>query len=221
MLCASGLAQEPEQAAVIRSVDAAVKARVDNVLGFTDIEHYVVYRGDDETHPAAEMTVRDTYKKGVGKTYTVLSQSGSSMVLHFGLKPLLDNEKAINLPGSVAQSWFTSTNYEMRLKPGRIQKLNGRDCYVLAVTAKRKAPNMIDGTLWVDARDGSIVQIQGVASKSPSVFAGTTHMMRQYANIDGFPMATHARAESDSFLFGRTVVVIDYSNYSLQLKTAK
>ncbi len=54
------------------------------------------------------------------------------------------------------------------------------------------------GTMWVDAKDFSIVQIEGVATKSPSMFAGATHMMRQYANIDGFSMATHARAESDS-----------------------
>ena len=67
-------------AALIRSIDAAVAARVDNILGFTDIEHYSVYRGGDETHPVAEMTVRDTYKKGVGKEYTVLSQSGSGIV---------------------------------------------------------------------------------------------------------------------------------------------
>ena len=221
MLRASGPAQEPKQAAVIQSVDAAVKARVDNVLGFTDIEHYRVYRGDDQTHPAAEMTVRDTYKKGAGKTYTVLSQSGSSLVIRFGLKPLLDNETAINVPGQVEKSWFTSANYEMRLKSGAVERLNGRDCFALAITPKQKAPNMIDGTLWVDTRDGSIVQIEGVASKSPSVFAGTTHMMRQYVNIGGYPMATHARAESNSFLFGRTVVVIDYSNYNLQLKTGK
>jgi hypothetical protein len=43
-------------------------------------------------------------------------------------------------------------------------------------------------------------------------------MMRQYANINGYSMAMHARAESDSFFFGRTVVTIDYSNYNLQLK---
>ncbi len=100
------------------------------------------------------MTVRDTYKKGEGKEYTVLSQSGSGIVLRFGLKPLLDNEKSINKPGNVEKSWFTSANYEMKLKAGGVQKLNGRDCYVLAVTAKRKAPNTINGTLWVDARDG-------------------------------------------------------------------
>ena len=80
---------------------------------------------------------------------------------------------------------------------------------------------MIDGTLWVDANDGSIVEIEGVASKSPSPFAGTTHMMRQYTNIEGFPMAMHARAESKSVLFGRTVVLIDYTDYHLHVQRGR
>ena len=214
-------AQQPDQAAIIRQIDAAVAARVDNILQFTDIEHYSVYRGGDQTHPTAEMTVRDTYKKGVGKEYTVLSQSGSGLILRFGLKPLIDNEKTINLPGNWEKSWFTSANYEMTLKPGGVQKLNGRDCYVFAITPRAEAPNLIIGTLWADEKDGSLVQIEGVASKSPSAFAGTTHMMRQYTNIDGFSMAMHARAESTSMLFGRTVVTIDYTDYHLQLRESK
>ena len=213
--------QEPDAAAVIRLVDAAVQARYEQVLGFTDIEHYAVYRGQDQTHPVAEMTVLDTYRKGAGKTYTIQSQRGSAIILHFGLKPLLDNEESVNKPGNVERSWFRSANYEMKLKPGGIQRLHGRDCFVLAVTPKRKAPNLIDGTLWVDAQTGAIAQIDGIASKSPSVFAGTTHMMRQYIQWDGFPMATHARAESNSFLFGRTVVTIDYSDYHLQIRDTK
>jgi hypothetical protein len=218
---ASAAAQAPDQAAIIRQVDAAVAARVDNILEYTAVEHYSVYRSGDETHPVAEMTVRDTYKKGVGKEYTVLSQSGSGIILHFGLKPLIDNEKTINLPGNWEKSWFTSANYEMKLKPGGVQKLNGRDCYVLAITPRGEAANLIIGTLWADAKDGSLVQIDGVSSKSPSAFAGTTHMMRQYTNINGFAMALHARAESTSMLFGRTVVTIDYSNYQLQLRGGK
>ena len=212
---------EPDSAAVIRFIDAAVQARYENVLGFTDIEHYSVYRGSDETHPVAEMTVLDTYKKGDGKTYTILSESGSGIVMRFGLKPLLDNETRINKPVSVEKSWFTSANYEMKLKAGGVQKLNGRDCYVLAITSRRKAPNLIDGTLWVEAVTGSIARIDGIASKSPSPFAGTTHMMRQYMQVEGYPMATNARAESNSFLFGRTVVMIDYSDYKLQLRYGK
>jgi hypothetical protein len=216
----AGPAQQPDAAEVIRLVDTAVRYRVENVLGFTDIEHYTVYRGKDETHPVAELTARDTYKKGVGKSYTVLSQSGSAVVQKFGLRPLLDNEAILNKPGNVEQSWFTSANYDMQLKPEGIRKENGRDCYTILIRARRSAPNMVNGTLWVDAKDGSIVQIEGVASKSPSPFAGTTHMMRQYSQIEGFPMATHARAESSSLLFGRTLILIEYSDYHLEVQTA-
>jgi len=212
---------QPGSAAVVRGIDAEVAGRVANVLAFTDIEHYAVYRGDDPTHPAAQMTARDSYEKDHGKTYTILKQSGSGVVLHYGLHPLLEHEKEINQPGKVDESWFTSANYEMKLKPGGVEKVNGRPCYALAIKPKHDAPNMIDGTLWVDTRDYTIVRVQGVASKRPSIFAGTTQMMRDYENIDGYPMATHARAESDSFLFGRYAVVIDYSDYRLQVRSAK
>ena len=212
-------APAPDEASVVRMIDAAVQDRYATVLGFTDIEHYQVFRGGDQTHTVAEMTVKDTYRKGAGKTYTVLSRSGSDIVLKFGLQPLIDNEQRINNPANVAQSWFTSANYNMRLKPGGLQRLNGQDCFALAIDPKQKAPNLVEGTLWVDARDGSIAQVEGVASKSPSAFAGTTHLMRQYTQIDGFSMAAHARAQSSSLLFGRTVVIIDYSDYHLQLAT--
>lgn len=213
--------QTPNRAAVMDRIDGAVATRVEDVLSFTDIEHYSVYRGSDETHPVAEMTVRDSYKNGAGKEYTILSQSGSGIVQRFGLRPLIESEQTINLPGNVEKSWFTSANYAMKLKPGGIVKLNGRDCYVLAIQPKEKAPNLIAGTLWADARDGTLVRIEGGPSKSPSIFAGATHMMRDYSNIDGFAMAIHARAESSSLLFGRTVVTIDYSDYHLQLRAGK
>ncbi len=211
------VAQTPDAAQVVRGIDEAVQARVENVAGFTDVEHYAVYRGANETHPAAEITVRTTYRKGIGKSYEVLSQSGSALIRKFGLLPLLDNEKTINLPGNVERSWFTSANYDMTPKPGGIQLINGRNCLALTIKPKRKAPNTIAGTLWVDARDYSIVQIDGVASQNPSLLAGTTHMMRQYANVNGYPMATHARAESSNAFFGRTVLTIEYGDYELQL----
>jgi hypothetical protein len=212
---------QPASPVVVRGVDAAVAARVANVLEFTDIEHYSVFRGDDQAHPAAQMTVKDTYKRGQGKTYTILSQSGSGLVLKYGLHPLLQNEESLNEPGKVSGSWFTSANYAMKLKTGAVEKVNGRDCYAIDIKPKHKAPNMIDGTLWVDAKDDSVVRVQGIASERPSILAGTTHMMRDYTNIDGYPMATHARAGSDSFLVGHTVVVIDYSDYHLQVRGAK
>lgn len=217
-IAASSHPQQPDSVAVIRDLDAANISRHNNVLEYSNIEHYAVFRGKDQTHPAAEMTVRVTYKKGAGKSYTVLSQSGSTVVLKYGLYPLLENEKAINDPSRVAQSWFTTANYEMQVQPGVTRRIDGRDCVAVAISPRRKAPNMLEGTLWVDTRDHNLVEVEGVASKKPSVFAGTTKMTRRYVTMTGYAMATHAQAESSSFLFGRTALTIDYSDYHFQLR---
>ncbi len=225
LLCGAGApllgAQQLDPAAVIRQIDEAVLARVNSIASYTAMEHYAVYRGKDETHPVSEMTVRATYRKGVGKSYEVVSEGGSAVIRRLGLDPILEREKDINLPGHVEHAWINSDNYEMRLKTPTPQRLDGRDCLVLAINPRKKASNLIIGALWVDAKDYTIVRLEGTASKSPTIFAGTTHMMRQYARIDGFSMATFARAESNTFLYGKTVVTIDYSHYNIQLSAGK
>jgi outer membrane lipoprotein-sorting protein len=209
-------AQQLDEPAVIKGIDAAVKARLDGMAGYTVTEHYAVFRNNDEVHPVAEMTVKTDYREETGKSYTTISQSGSAIMRSQVLGAILDNEKRLNQPGTREGAWITSANYSMSLKPGGPQVVNGRDCLVLALVPKRSAPYLFDGTLWIDAKDFSIVQLQGVSSKSPSILTGPTKVMRQYATVGGFAQATHARAESDSFLLGPTVVKIDYEGYQIQ-----
>jgi hypothetical protein len=45
--------------------------------------------------------------------------------------------------------------------------------------------------------------------------------MRHYADMNGYSMATNARAVSDSFFLGRTIVTIDYRDYQMQLRPSK
>ena len=211
-------AQQLDSAAVIQQIDAAVKARVESIAGYTVTEHYAVYRNQDEISPVAEMTVKTTYQRDTGKSYTIISQTGSGIIRSLVLGAILDNEKRMSLPGNREGTWITSENYEMKLKPGGTQLLDGRNCLVLELTPKRKSPYLVEGNLWVDSKDGSIVQVQGTSSRSSSVFTGPTHLIRQYAQIGGFPQAAHARAVSNSFMFGETIVKIDYQDYQVQLR---
>jgi len=153
-------ASQPDEAAVIRAIDVAVKARLDAIVGYTVTEHFAVFRGSDETHPVAERTVKTSYQRGKGKSYTILSDSGSELIRKLVLDAILDSEKRINTPGVTDHSYIVSENYQMKLKPGGPQPVDGRDCYVLSISPRAKAPNMIVGTLWVDTRDESIVQLQ-------------------------------------------------------------
>jgi hypothetical protein len=205
-------------AAVYEQIDAAVQHQASNVAAISDVEKYDVYRDGDEVHPVAEVIARMTYRRGVGRSYQILSQRGSTLIRKFGLIPLLNHEVHLSAPGTVEHTWFTTSNYQMKLKSKQLQNLHGRECYVVAINPRHKAPNMIDGTLWVDAKDFSIVKVEGVASRRPSILAGTTHMMREYEQVRGYPMATKARAVSDGGFIGRTVVTIEYSDYHLLLR---
>ncbi len=211
--------QIADEASVIRGVDASVKARIDNVTAYTVTEHYAVFRGHDETHPVAEMLVKTAYRKDSGKSYTILSETGSSLLRREVLGTLLDNEKRISQPGNIETALIDSANYEMKLSTNVRQQLDGRDCLVVALSPRRISPFLFKGTMWVDAKDFSIVQLQGTASKSPFFLAGAAEVSRQYANVNGFPMATHARAVSNSTLLGQTIVKIDYKDYQIDLRT--
>lgn len=219
-LATSAALAQATGAAVYREIDAAVQHRVRHVAAITDVERYDVYRGQDEKNPVAEIKVKATYRRGVGRTYEILSQSGSELIRKFGLIPLLKNENQLSQPGNMEHAWFTSANYEMKLKSDRIEPLDGRPCYELAISPKHKAPNAINGTLWVDAKNFSIVKVEGVASRRPSFLAGSTRLMREYIDVDGFPMATRARAVSNGRFIGRTVVTVEYSQYHLVLNPA-
>jgi hypothetical protein len=207
--------QYDPNAAIIQGVDASVHAREDNLLGYTVTEHYAVFRNHDEQHPVAETVVKTTYQRDSGKNFSVVSTSGS-LLLRKMLEEVLATEKKMTQPSNRITAVITPANYEMTVKGAAV--IDGRNCIVLAIKPRRVSPYLFNGTVWVDAQNQAIVQLEGMAAKSPSIFTGPTQVSRQYATIDGFPMATHARAVSNSSLLGKTVVKIDYTGYHIQAK---
>ena len=194
-----------------------MKNRIDRLADYTVTEHYAVFRGKDESHPAAEMLVKTAYRKQTGKSYNIISQSGAAIWRNEVLGTLLDNEKRMSQPGNVGTALINSSNYDMKLDATALEQLNGRDCVVLDITPRRNSQYLFKGKLWVDAQDFSIVQLKGTASKSAFFLASAAEVVRQYDEMNGLPMAIHAQAVSSSSLLGQTVVKIDYTNYKLDL----
>jgi hypothetical protein len=165
------------------------------------------------------MLVKTTYRKQQGKSYEIISQSGSTFWRNEVLATLLNNEKHMSLPGNVETALIDSANYEMTLDTTAREQLNGRDCLVLDINPRRTSQFLFKGKVWVDARDYSIVLLKGRASKSAFFLASAAEVTRQYEEVSGLPMATHAQATSVSSLLGQTVVKIDYTNYHVDLVT--
>jgi len=205
--------QQDMDAAVIQGIDASVHERENHLLGYTVTEHYTVFRNHDEKHPAAEMVVKTSYQRDVGKNFGIVSLTGS-LVLRKVLEEVLATEKKMTQPANRATAVIIPANYEMTVKGPAM--MDGRNCIALAIKPRRVSPYLFNGTVWVDAQNQAIVRLEGVAAKSPSLLSGPSQVSRQYTMIDGFAMATRAHAVSHSALLGDTVINIDYKGYQLQ-----
>lgn len=213
---AAAAAQAGESPAIIPLVDASVAHRDDNLLSYTVSEHYRVYRGADHEHPAADMVVRTLYRKDSGKTFTIVSQSGSHLLLTEVLGHVLDSETLMTQPVNRGRVVLTSLNYEMTALGS--ERVNDVDCVRISIVPKTSSPYLFKGTIWVNAKDGDIVKLDGVTAKSASVLTGATQVSRVYGEIDGMPMATHATAEANSWVLGSTTIDIDYTGYQMTLR---
>jgi hypothetical protein len=116
--------------------------------------------------------------------------------------------------GSAWQQYrVTSANYRIRLVGEEV--VRGRPCEVLELIPRRKSPHLLRGRAWVDAKDYSLVRIEGRPSASLSFLAGRPMIVRDYENIYGFAFAKRSHALSDSLLLGTTELTIEYSGYKL------
>jgi hypothetical protein len=213
--------QAPDLSTVIRGIDASVKNRIDQLAGYTVTEHYVVFRGHGDAKQVADTVVETTFRKESGKTYRIISQSGSSFWRSEVLNRLLENERLMSKPGNVETALIDSSNYEMTLDKNSIQTLNDRQCVVLDISPRRSSEYLFKGELWVDSHDYAIVQLKGIAGKSAFFLTGAAEVTRSYTKLDNVPMATHAEAISGSTLLGQTTVKVDYANYKLNLISAR
>jgi hypothetical protein len=199
--------------AIITGINASVHARETNLLGYAVTERYTVFRNGDQHHPAAEMVVKTTYQRGVGKNFSVVSLTGS-LLLRKMLEEVLATEKRMTEPVNRATALITPANYEMTVKGPAV--VDGRNCTAVEIKPRRQSPYLFSGTIWVDAQNQALVQLQGVAARSHSVLTGPSQVLRQYMLMDGFPLATHTHAVSNSGLLGQTIIDVDHIGYQIQ-----
>jgi hypothetical protein len=198
---------------ITRRIDAATSARVEAIANYKVKERYAIYRNGGKDS-SAEITVQTVSSQTMGKEYTQISHSGSAFLRDEVIERVLADEKQMSSAANRENVWITTANYLMKVAPGRVF-FNGRECVQVGLTARRKTPYLFNGRAWFDAVDYTIVRLEGSPAQSASIFAGVTTLTRDYAMINGFSMAVHAEAHSHSFLFGDTVLKIDYTGYQI------
>jgi hypothetical protein len=200
----------PEQIA-IRALDQAEARRGSGLAGYSVTEHYIL-RGNRFV-TSAEMTVQTLYQRGQGKSFHVVSRSGSPMLQSRVFDRLLREESEMSRGEPRRRALVNSENYAMRLTAE--ETLAGRLCYVLEVTPRRKSAHLVHGRAWIDKEDGSLIRIEGIPTANPSFLTGRPSITRDYEKVGEFWLAQSSHALSDNFFSGKSELSIEYRDYHL------
>jgi hypothetical protein len=175
-------------------------------------QYRVEYKGYT-TSISAAMTVEVHFDRSLGKSFRIVSESGSKLLCDRVLKKAVESEKeAARDPGSTA---LTAANYSFELIGS--DALNGRPAYLLRVEPLQPSKFVYRGKVWVDAADYAVAKIDVEPARNPSVWISRSNIENTYAATDGMWLPQRNRSESRIRIGGTAVLTIDYGAYRVIL----
>jgi hypothetical protein len=161
----------------------------------------------------AELIVEARYSAPSTKQFSVISQSGSRVIVDKVLKRLLASEEEAQSPDNQQQTALTPRNYLFELQGEEVTD-QGR-MYLLNVQPRTKNKFLYRGRIWVDANDFAIVRIEAQPAENPSFWISQTRIEQQYAKFGPFWLPVRNESTSKVRLGGTATLVIEYQDYQL------
>ena len=183
--------------------------RQSELTGYTALRHYAAT--NKKRH--AEMLVRVSCDSSGAKEFTIVSEEGSGSIRKHVFHKLLSEETEASRRRTRSSTRLIPDNYQFQIV-GR-ETLETGPAYVLSVVPKTRNKYLIDGKIWVDANDYSIVRIEGQPARNPSFWVRSVHFVHTYQKVDQFWFASSTHTTSEIRIFGEAELTIDNSDYSL------
>jgi hypothetical protein len=183
--------------------------RQSELTGYTALRHYAAM--NKKRH--AEMLVRVACDSSGAKEFTIVSEEGSGSIRKHVFHKLLTEETEASRSGTRSSTRLIPDNYQFQVV-GR-ETLETGPAYVLSVVPKTQNKYLIDGKIWVDANDYSIVRIEGQPARNPSFWVRSVHFVHTYQKVDQFWFASCTHTTSEIRIFGEAELTIDNSDYAL------
>jgi hypothetical protein len=145
------------------------------------------------------------------KAFTVTSESGSGVVRHMALNPLINSEIEAAAGKEHHDSAISIDNYSLNLLGE--QQLGPYRCFVAEAVPKRKDKYLFEGRVWIDVNDYSVVRIEGQPAKRLSFWIQRADFVRHYQKIDGFWLPEKDQTLVQVRLYGKKLLKIEHRNY--------
>ncbi len=181
-----------------------------------ELKHYkavrqykVEYRG--LANLEARMEVAIDFDATSGKSFRIVSQSGSKILGEKVLKRAIDSEKeASEDRGATA---LTPANYRFQLQGS--ERLDGRPAYILSVEPLKESKFLYRGKIWVDATDFAVAKVEAAPAKNPSFWISRTVIRYTNAKTGNFWLPQRSRSETKVRIGGTALLTIDYGVYQI------
>ena len=176
------------------------------------VRHYQVqYKGLVTLSGAMDVAI--TWDEASGKSFRILSQSGSKLLCDKVLKRAVASEQEASRDRQ--STALTPANYRFRVVG--TEQLNGRPSYILHVDPLRDGKFLYRGNVWIDAAQYAVEKIEVEPAKNPSFWITSTQIESTNADTDGIWLPQTNRSASKIRLGGTAVLTIDYGAYHLAL----
>jgi hypothetical protein len=167
------------------------------------------------------MTVEATYDSPATKSFKVISQTGSKLIIERVFKRLLESEKEAAEPEMHARTLLNRANYDMALigfessgvNSGGVSSTDQGSQYVLAVYPKTKSKYLYRGKVWVDGTDFAVTRIEAEPAQNPSFWTKRNDIRHEYMKVQNFWLPRRNQSVSYIRLGGRATLTIEYDNY--------
>jgi hypothetical protein len=183
--------------------------RQSQLTGYTAIRHYVAVNKSRR----AEMLVRVTCDSSGAKQFSILSEEGTGSIRKRVFHKLLSEETEASRHGTRNSTRLIPANYDFQFM-GQ-ENLETGPAYLLRVSPKTANKYLIDGKIWVDANDYSIVRIEGQPARNPSFWVHSVHFVHTYEKVGPFWFASATHTQSEIRIFGSSELTIENSDYTL------
>jgi hypothetical protein len=157
------------------------------------------------------MDVMTIFRQPESLESQVLAQEGSKFIRERVFDKILETEKDSIHRKDQIENGILPANYTFTLVGHN--HYEGRKCYHLTISPKRKSRYLLNGFIWIDTEDFAIARISGSPSKRVNFWTLRTEVDRQYERVGNYWLTKKIDSTSDLFIAGHSTLSIA-SSYS-------
>jgi len=160
------------------------------------------------------MYVQTVFRRPDQLQSTVTSHEGSNLIRSRVFDKILEAENETHARKDKQQVDIVPANYYFELVG--TEDCGGRSCQHMLISPKRRDKYSLDGEVWIDAEDYSIVRIHGAPARRPSIWTLKTEIDRRYKKVDGVWLPERMDSSSNIMIAGHSVLSIEYTYNSVK-----